>query len=471
LLAWLFSVLTLLKPVCCRGKQVVRRQSWASGTAASHTDRPTPPMLAVPVPSHGAARVASPRGSQALREADLFRTCLQLRTQQRARLLADTRRAGNAVEAADIALIFALDRTDFALQQLRSFKGSEALPLDTPVRFWEDRDWRARSTKSQQVLAQRRKLREDLDEQWSQAQTALNRIRACSTLCGIAGEGSSRCRDLAAILERCESALLQSTSKCGTAQVFLDSVLPVLLGEELRAQESGGLPGADEEEVRLRLMLQDLTHHNEALHREIEEQQRHHPKPENSRDGCTDGEDFGAVACTPHDGEDSLSVQAAELRTALAEAYEELSRWQQEDPSASNTLHSYLCRLSSAHVLSSTRTGLPPSSTDRGWVRLLMRALAAAEQGLTLLKVLSNSSKVEEMAALIKVSDCLMAVGKGKTAVMRGQEAAQQCSETGDVWAGVMALQVDGLLSADVLAGFAHLMVHLPWRTQIATQA
>ena len=31
--------------------------------------------------------------------------------------------------------------------------------------------------------------------------------------------------------------------------------------------------------------------------------------------------------------------------------------------------------------------------------------------------------------------------------------------------------KVDGLLSADVLAGFAHLMVHLPWRTQIATQA
>jgi len=69
-------------------------------------------------------------------------------------------------------------------------------------------------------------------------------------------------------------------------------------------------------------------------------------------------------------------------------------------------------------------------------------ALAAAEQGLTLLKVLNNSSKVEEMAALLKVSDCLMAVGKGKTAVMRGQEAAQQCSETGDVWAGVMALQI-----------------------------
>ncbi|CAE7531821.1 unnamed protein product [Symbiodinium sp. CCMP2456] len=148
-------------------------------------------------------------------------------------------------------------------------------------------------------------------------------------------------------------------------------------------------------------MLQDLTHHNEALHREIEEQQRNHPKPENSRDGCRDGEDFGAGARTLHDGEDSLSVQAAELRTALAEAYEELSRWQQE---------------------------------RRG-------ALAAAEQGLTLLKVLSNSSKVEEMAALLKVSDCLMAVGKGKTAVMRGQEAAQQCSETGDVWAGVMALQ------------------------------
>eukprot|EP00439_Symbiodinium_sp_Y106_P019068 s1756_g2.t1 len=123
-------------------------------------------MLAAPVPSNGTTRVVSPRGSQALREADLFRSpgpgdfvmwacadwepaelwncqlfenswmeLLPSLRQQRARLLADARRAGNAVEAADIALIFALDRTDFALQQLRSFKGSEALPLDTPLQL------------------------------------------------------------------------------------------------------------------------------------------------------------------------------------------------------------------------------------------------------------------------------------------------------------------------------------------------
>ncbi|CAE7262686.1 CCR3 [Symbiodinium sp. CCMP2592] len=175
-----------------------------------------------------------------------------------------------------------------------------------------------------------------------------------------------------------------------------------------------------------------------------------------------------------------------------------------EDPSASNTLHSYLCRhldaTKSSHVFATvqfvcvaddyeyekghdsidTDTAVTArGSTDiadvnadgkeegsrkeqdrlqklldsldswltakfrlEGAVDVLAVALAAAEQGLTLLKVLSNSSKVEEMAALLKVSDCLMAVGKGKTAVMRGQEAAQQCNETGDVWAGVMALQI-----------------------------
>jgi len=69
-------------------------------------------------------------------------------------------------------------------------------------------------------------------------------------------------------------------------------------------------------------------------------------------------------------------------------------------------------------------------------------ALGAAEQGLTLLKVLGTASKVEEMAALIKVSDCLLALNKGKTAILRGREAAKRCKEAGEHWAEAMALQI-----------------------------
>eukprot|EP00435_Cladocopium_sp_Y103_P026652 s2928_g6.t1 len=53
-------------------------------------------------------------------------------------------------------------------------------------------------------------------------------------------------------------------------------------------------------------------------------------------------------------------------------------------------------------------------------------ALCAAEQGMVLLKVL-GASKVEEVAALIKVSDCMLALNKGRAALMRGQEAAKRC--------------------------------------------
>lgn len=65
-------------------------------------------------------------------------------------------------------------------------------------------------------------------------------------------------------------------------------------------------------------------------------------------------------------------------------------------------------------------------------------ALCAAEQGMVLLKVL-GASKVEEVAALIKVSDCMLALNKGRAALMRGQEAAKRCKGER---AEAMALQI-----------------------------
>jgi len=65
-------------------------------------------------------------------------------------------------------------------------------------------------------------------------------------------------------------------------------------------------------------------------------------------------------------------------------------------------------------------------------------ASCAAEQGMVLLKVL-GASEVEEIAALIKVSDCMLALNKGRSALMRGREAARRCTgKRGEA----MALQI-----------------------------
>ncbi|CAK9115786.1 unnamed protein product [Durusdinium trenchii] len=176
---------------------------------------------------------------QALREAQLFRTCLHLRRQQRRQLLAEALQTANAKDASEADLIFALDRSDFYLQQLTRLT---ALP-DAPF-GWDASAWTAKAGRAQHYLVARRRLRQELDEQWSQAQLALRRIRTLMSFaakaCAYEGAAGARCQDLAAVLQSCEVALLKGTNEMPTipvgpsetSSVFLESILPKLLSED-----------------------------------------------------------------------------------------------------------------------------------------------------------------------------------------------------------------------------------------------
>ncbi|CAJ1340776.1 unnamed protein product [Effrenium voratum] len=214
--------------------------------------------------------------SRALREAQLFRkTCLHLRRQQRQRLLSEALRASTA-EANEAALVFAQDRVDFALQQATLL--AKELPPDSPLRHWDASLWSQEAQRSQRLLLRRRQLRQELDQQWSQAQLALNRLRALQSLATMsiepAGADEPKARgQLLALLQSCEQTLLKGTSQCDLAaemadtegsDVFLESVVPVLHGKTQGAvPEKRASSASAEEEVRLRLMLQDLSDHNE----------------------------------------------------------------------------------------------------------------------------------------------------------------------------------------------------------------
>eukprot|EP00913_Durusdinium_trenchii_P003341 g3093.t1 len=181
---------------------------------------------------------------------------------------------------------------------------------------------------------------------------ALRRIRTLMSFaakaCAYEGAAGARCQDLAAVLQSCEVALLKGTNEMPTipvgpsetSSVFLESILPKLLSEEPLAFE-----------VRLRLMLQDLSDHNDALRRELEELSKRESggkdqsEPTSATDACSIRIDplyieldvvlvFGSEIFMPKDYESSeveAPMQIAELQLALAEAYEQLARWQQEN--------------------------------------------------------------------------------------------------------------------------------------------
>ncbi|CAJ1392056.1 unnamed protein product [Effrenium voratum] len=292
--------------------------------------------------------------SRALREAQLFRTCLHLRRQQRQRLLSEALRASTA-EANEAALIFAQDRVDFALQQATLL--AKELPPDSPLRHWDASLWSQEAQRSQRLLLRRRQLRQELDQQWSQAQLALNRLRALQSLATKsiepAGADEPKARgQLLALLQSCEQTLLKGTSQCDLAaemadtegsDVFLESVVPVLHGKTQGAvPEKRASSASAEEEVRLRLMLQDLSDHNEALRREL--QQCRETGVSNSSSEPTAAflkhHNVDVHLDTPEDAEEAAQAlrEGTELRKALAVVYEQLARWQQEDPEAGKVL-------------------------------------------------------------------------------------------------------------------------------------
>lgn len=284
---------------------------------------------------------------QALREAQLFRTCLHLRRQQRRQLLVNAMRTANAKDASEADLIFAEDRVDFNLNQLARLTKQP----DSTSCGWDAHSWAAKAQRSQELLASRRKLHQEFDDQWSQAQLALNRLRALISLATRAsadGNVAPRCQELIAVLQGCEVTLLKGMSthemsersmadaNTDGSSVFLESVLPKLLTsaeEDLSSDKDFGDDRNAEEEVRLRLMLQDLTNHNEALRREMQELNKQGESSSQGSKGTSEA--TSATDCDSSEVEASMLHEIAEMRLALMEAYQELARWQQEDPQAS----------------------------------------------------------------------------------------------------------------------------------------
>eukprot|EP00931_Biecheleriopsis_adriatica_P001664 TRINITY_DN102095_c0_g1_i1.p1 TRINITY_DN102095_c0_g1~~TRINITY_DN102095_c0_g1_i1.p1 ORF type:complete len:367 (-),score=100.73 TRINITY_DN102095_c0_g1_i1:63-1163(-) len=301
-----------------------------------------------------APSVAAPQ-QQPAQEAQIFRTFLQLRRQQRTKVLAEAQHEADTSSASEAALVFALDRAQFLAEQLQHFGELSAGGESQPTSGWNREDWKKRFAASEERLERRWKLREDLSEQRSQAQLALRRLRALVSLCelshcqGIEGSPDSdskgHCDDLASILRNCEAVLLSTAKRCPAAHasleeqptsgsdVFLDSVLSLLLkGEHLEAIKDDASSKRDvvdrtpspaapsdspvvaEEEASLRRLLQDLTHHNEELKRELQEKRTKE-----------------ARAAERKAKEEEVMLTASVLRRALAEGYEDLAKWHQED--------------------------------------------------------------------------------------------------------------------------------------------
>lgn len=285
---------------------------------------------------------------QALREAQLFRTCLHLRRQQRRQLLVNAMRTANAKDASEADLIFAEDRVDFNLKQLARLTKQP----DSTSCGWDAHSWAAKAQRSQELLASRRRLHQEFDDQCSQAQLALNRLRSLISLATRASadkNAAPRCQELIAVLQGCEVTLLKgmngthemsersmAIANTDGSSVFLESVLPKLLTsveEDLSSDKDFGDDRNAEEEVRLRLMLQDLKNHNEALRREMQELNKQAESSSQGSKGTSEA--TSATDCDSSEVEAPMLHEIAEMRLALMEAYQELARWQQEDPQAS----------------------------------------------------------------------------------------------------------------------------------------
>jgi len=265
-------------------------------------------------------------------------------------------RIANAKDASEADLVFAQDRVDFNLEQLAHLTKHP----DAPSCGWDAQSWAAKSQRSEHFLLARQRLHQELDDQWSQAQLALNRLRALISLATKASAENGACHDLIGVLKGSEATLLRgmnagtqemsdrSLATTDGSSVFLESVLPKLLSieEEISSDKDSGddRNASAEEEVRLRLMLQDLTNHNEALRREMQELGKRADSGSQSGSNKS-SEPSSATDCDSSEIEAPVLQEIAELRLALMEAYQELAKWQQEDPQASTLVaqHQGIC--------------------------------------------------------------------------------------------------------------------------------
>eukprot|EP00930_Biecheleria_cincta_P100790 TRINITY_DN92416_c0_g1_i1.p1 TRINITY_DN92416_c0_g1~~TRINITY_DN92416_c0_g1_i1.p1 ORF type:complete len:426 (+),score=100.92 TRINITY_DN92416_c0_g1_i1:46-1278(+) len=301
------------------------------------------------------------------REANVCRAFLQLRRQQRTRMLAEAQLEADEASAQESSLVFALDRADFLAEQLQK----RSLELagyrsEFPEPFDAD-EWRIGFEASEESLTQRWQTQEELREKRSQARLALRRLNTLLELCKLAGTdetGAGRCEDLASSLKHSEAILLAALKKSDEAHaqqdgecrrhersnsdVLLDSMLSLLLASQhpKPSEQPSALhpePSCNHEnsqdlsihtqEEELRRLLADLSSRNETLRSELQEFEENglgkSEADETLQQQMADSSKRQDATFSYEEAD--IAAMAAALRESLAEAYEELAFQQLQD--------------------------------------------------------------------------------------------------------------------------------------------